>query len=405
VDLRRPDSNAAGWLAVGWRDVPWSGVHDSGLLMASRRASRSVPRTYRAAVVPRIATAPLLLPGELAAQLDEATRLLTAFDAGGAGEVAPFAALLLRSESAASSQIENLTSSARALAEAEIGVGARANAAAILANVRTMQAALDLAGRLDEDSILGMHAALMAQQTRILPGEWRTEQVWVGGSPLHPGDADFVPPVAADVPGLMADLTAFLDRDDLPPLALGALAHAQFETIHPFGDGNGRTGRALLHAVLLRTGAIHQVTVPISAGLLAIRDRYFDALMAYREGDLEPILRCVAEAARSGVVVGERLVGRLRALRAAWTERVQARADSSVHRVLDLLVRQPVVTARLVIDTLGVSAPTAQAALRRLVEAGILVESTGQRRDRVFRSPEVLRVLDGYAAGLGRRAR
>jgi Fic family protein len=390
---------------VGWRDVPWSGAPDSGLLLTSRRASRSVPTTYRAAVVPKITTLDLVLPGALAAELDEATRLLTAFDAGGAGEVAPFAALLLRSESAASSQIENLTSSARALAEAEIGVGARTNAAVILANVRTMQAALDLAGRLDEGSILDMHAALMAQQTRIPPGEWRTEQVWVGGSPLHPGDADFVPPVAADVPGLMADLVAFLDRDDLPPLALGALGHAQFETIHPFGDGNGRTGRALLHSVLLRTGAIHQVTVPISAGLLAIRDRYFDALMAYREGDPEPILRCVAEAARSGVVVGERLVGRLRAVRAEWSERVRARSDSSVHQVLDLLVRQPVITARLLIDTLGVSAPTAHAALERLTGAGVLVESTGQRRGRVFRSPEVLGVLDGYAAGLGRRAR
>lgn len=385
--------------------MPWSGPSDSGLLMASRRATRMVPSTYRAAIVPQIARVQLMLPTELMAQLDEATRLLTAFDAGGAGEVAPFAAVLLRSESAASSQIENLTSSARALAEAEIGVGSRANATAILANVRTMQAALDLAGRLDEASILGMHDALMAHQTHIQPGQWRTEQVWVGGSPLHPGDAEFVPPVPTDVPGLMADLVAFLDRDDLPPLALGGLAHAQFETIHPFGDGNGRTGRALLHSVLLRTGAIRQVTVPISAGLLAMRDQYFAALMAYRDGDLGPILRCVAEAARSGVVVGEQLVGSLRVIRAEWTDRVQARADSSVHRVLDLLLRQPVVTARLLIDSLGVSGPTAHAALTRLTHAGILVESTGRRRDRVFRSPEVLRALDGYAAGLGRRAR
>lgn len=385
--------------------MPWSGTSDAGLLRTSRRASRSVPSTYRAAVVPQIGTAELMLPAELAAQLDEATRLLTAFDAGGAGEVAPFAAVLLRSESAASSQIENLTSSARALAEVEIGVNSRSNAAMILANVRTMQAALDFAGHLDEGSILRMHEALMANQTHIQPGEWRTQQVWVGGSPLHPADAEFVPPVPTDVPGLMADLVTFLDRDDLPPLALGALAHAQFETIHPFGNGNGRTGRALLHSVLLRTGAIRRVTVPISAGLLAIRDQYFAALMAYRVGDPEPILRCVSEAARSGVVVGERLVERLRAIRAEWTNRVRARADSSVHRVLDLLLQQPVVTARVLMDSLGVSGPSAQAALARLTDTGILIESTGRRRDRVFRAPEVLTALDGYAAGLGRRAR
>jgi Fic family protein len=354
-------------------------------------------------VVPPIAATGLQLQGDVAADLDEATRLLATFDAGGAGEIAPFASVLLRSESAASSQIENLTSSARALAEAEIGEGNRANAGVILGNVRTMQAALDLAGRLDEGAVLAMHRALMAQQTQHRPGRWRDQQVWVGGSPLHPGDADYVPPVAADVPALMADLVAFMDRDDLPPLALAALAHAQFETIHPFTDGNGRTGRALLHSVLLHTGAIHRVTVPISAGLLAIRDDYFAALTAYRRGEVEPILRCVAEAARNGTLIGEHLVGTLRGVRAQWSELVTARAGSASWAVLDLLVRRPVVTARVVIRELGVSAPTAQAALRRLVDDGVLLESTGHRRNRVYRAPAVLRALDDYAAGLGRR--
>jgi Fic family protein len=392
---------AVSWPALGRRTVPWQPVE--GLLDLSRRALRSTPRAYDAALVPTVVDAQLVLPGDLAADLDEATRLLAAFDAGGAGEIAPFASVLLRSESAASSQIENLTSSARALAEAEIGEGNRANASLILGNVRTMQAALDLAGRLDESAILAMHRALMAQQVRHAAGEWRTEQVWVGGSPLHPGRAEYVPPVAADVPGLVADLVAFMDRDDLPPLAQAALAHAQFETIHPFTDGNGRTGRALLHSVLLHTGAIHRVTVPISAGLLAVRDDYFAALTAYRAGDAEPILRCVAGAARSGAHIGERLVGTLRDVRAEWDERLTARGGSAARAALDLLVRQPVVTARVVARELGVTAPTAQTAIARLVADGIVVESTGHRRNRVYRAPDVLRALDEYADGLGRR--
>ena len=391
------------WPALDSRTVPWQPVE--GLLEVSRRAQRASPSTYEAAVVPPIAGSSLVLGGDLAADLDEATRLLAAFDAGGAGEIAPFASVLLRSESAASSQIENLTSSARALAEAEIGEGNRANAAVILGNVRTMQAALDLAGRLDEDAVLAMHRALMAQQTQHPAGRWRDQQVWVGGSALHPGDAQYVPPVAADVPALMADLVAFMDRDDLPPLAHAALAHAQFETIHPFTDGNGRTGRALLHSVLLHTGVIHRVTVPISAGLLAIRDDYVDALMTYRRGDAEPILRCVAEAARSGTHIGERLVATLRQVRADWAEHLTARAGSTSWSMLDLLLRQPVVTARVVMRELEVSAPTAQSALQRLVDDGILLESTGHRRNRVYRAPAALRALDAYAAGLGRRAR
>jgi len=393
---------AGPWPALAATTVSWQPVE--GLLEVSRRSLRSTPSSFEAAVVPRIAGVRLDLPGDVAADLDEATRLLAAFDAGGAGEIAPFASVLLRSESAASSQIENLTSSARALAEAEIGEGNRANAGVILGNVRTMQAALDLAGRLDEDAVLAMHRALMAQQSHHVPGRWRDQQVWVGGSARHPGDADYVPPVAAEVPGLMRDLVTFMDRDDLPPLAHAALAHAQFETIHPFTDGNGRTGRALLHSVLLHTGAIRRVTVPISAGLLAIRDDYFAALTAYRGGDIEPILRCVAEAARNGTHIGEQLVGTLRGVRAGWSEVVTARAGSASWAILDLLLRQPVVTARVVIRELGVSAPTAQGGLRRLVEDGVLLESTGHRRNRVYRAPAVLRALDDYAAGLGRRA-
>ncbi|HEX5970149.1 MAG TPA: Fic family protein, partial [Intrasporangium sp.] len=176
------------WPSITSEAVPWC-PQPEGIATTSRRARRSIPTSYPAAVVPEIATVSVELPGDVAADLDDATRLLTAFDAGGAGEVAPFAAILLRSESAASSHIENLTSSARALAEAAIGAGDRTNAIAVLANVRTMQAAMDLAGDLDVASILSMHRALMTGQQRFRPGRWRGEQVWIGGTGLHPGDA------------------------------------------------------------------------------------------------------------------------------------------------------------------------------------------------------------------------
>ncbi len=391
-----------GWPALTTQRVRWTPGAD-GLVVPSRRARREVPDGYDAAVVPLVAGVGLRLDGDLAADLDDAARLLTAFDSGGAGEIAPFATVLLRSESAASSQIENLTSSARALAEAAIGQGSRANATVILANVSTMQAALDLAGSLDTATVLAMHRALMAHQRLHEPGRWRDQQVWLGGAASHPAGAAYVPPVAADVPALMDDLVALMDRDDLPPLALAALAHAQFETIHPFTDGNGRTGRALLHSVLLHTGVIRRVTVPISAGLLADRAGYFAALTAYRRGDPEPILRCVAEAARTGTRVGGLLVGRLRDLRAGWDEVVTARRGATVWLLLDLVLRQPVVTARVVADELAVSTPTAQAALQHAVECGVLVESTGHRRNRVYRSTEVLSALDDYAENLGQR--
>ena len=248
-----------------------------------------------------------------------------------------------------------------------------------------------------------MHRALMSQQSVHAAGAWREQQVWVGGSPLHPGDAHYVPPVAADVPGLMADLVRFMDRDDLPPLAHAALAHAQFETIHPFTDGNGRTGRALLHSVLLHTGAIHRVTVPISAGLLALRDDYFAALTAYRAGDAEPILRCVAEAARSGTHIGERLVATLRGVREEWAGQLTARAGSASWapaRPAPAPARRHGSRRRARARRHGADRAVRPAAARRRRR---LLESTGHRRNRVYRAPAVLTALDAYAAGLGRR--
>ena len=137
---------------------------------------------------------------------------------------------------------------------------------------------------------------------------------WIGGSRLGPHAAVFVPPVHERVPGLIDDLVAFIARDDVPVLAHAALAHAQFETIHPFEDGNGRTGRALVHAMLRSKGLTRTVTVPISAGLLVDTDAYFVALTAYRSGDPEPIVECFADAAFAAVANGRELVGDLRAV-------------------------------------------------------------------------------------------
>lgn len=233
-------------------------------------------------------------------------------------EIAPFAALLLRSESAASSRIENLTASARAIAEAELpgeGGGTR-NAAEIVANTRAMAAAITLADNIDADAILAMHDALMADHAPAIAGQWRTEQVWIGGGHYGPAGALFVPPRHEVVAAAIDDLITFTKRDDIPALIHIAIAHAQFETIHPFPDGNGRTGRAVVQAMLRHKGLTRQVTVPVSAGLLVDTDRYFDALTAFRAGDAAPIVERMSEASVLAVQNGRQLVSELRAVRA-----------------------------------------------------------------------------------------
>jgi fido (protein-threonine AMPylation protein) len=275
--------SAPSWPALAFEERPWS-VPD-GISRSQRRRLRN---RYLAPVVTPIAGVDRIeLPLEVEGLVADASAEIARFDAEVGADLAPFSAVLLRSESAASSKIENLTASAKAIALAELGDRRRHNAAVIVANGRAMSAALRLADRLDEDAILSMHSALLATTHPEWCGHWRTEQVWIGGSNWGPFDASYVAPHPDRVPEAMADLVRLLARDDIAPLTLAAVAHAQFETIHPFPDGNGRVGRALIQAVLRHRRLTRLVTVPVSAGLLVDTDSYVRCLDAVR-GTLFP---------------------------------------------------------------------------------------------------------------------
>lgn len=406
-DRRRSSDDAArgaqtvAWPAVGWEERDWAPGGSTDL------ASRSLRERHRgrhlAAIVAPIADLDPRVPNGVSALADEASVEVARFDAEIGAELAPFAAVLLRSESASSSMIENLTSGAKAIVLAELGSREKRNATEIVGNVEAMRAALALADRLDADAILSMHAALMANHAAHTPGAWRTEQVWIGGDSFGPHGAEFVPPHQDNVPSAIADLVRFTQRTDLPLLTQVAIAHAQFETIHPFTDGNGRTGRALVHAMLRGHGLTRKVTVPVSAGLLTDTRAYFDTLTDYRNGALAPIVERLAMACIAAVANGRQLVSELNVIRAAWNEEIGARGDSAAWRLADLLLRQPIVDAGVVADELGLPAANALRPIAPLVEAGVLTEFTGFRRNRMWQSREVLSALDDFAARAGRR--
>lgn len=400
-------SPVAPWPPVRYESVRWDVAPLTGV---PRAHARRVGTPYRAAVPALIAERAIALPSAVAAEAEEAAMALRGFDAELGGEVAPYGMILLRSESVASSQIENLSASARKIAEAELNGSGTEHAEMIVGNVRAMEAALRLAERLDADAVLAMHGALMSAIDADIAGRWRTDQVWVGGrasfGPGSPHDADFVPPVADRVVEAMGDLLAFTGRRELPVLPQAALVHAQFETIHPFTDGNGRTGRALLHALLRSGGVTRHVSVPVSAGLLTDTAGYFRALTAYREGDIEPIVTCVARAALMGVENGRALVAELRAVRVRWDDALAGvRSDAAARRLADGLFRHPVVDAPLVRQILGVNG-NEHRHIEALVQRGILVGSTDHKtRNRTWRAPDILGALDDYARTTGRRRR
>lgn len=396
-------SDETSWPALSTETIAWEPRIATAPL--SRSARRRYRGDYEAAVVPVIARRNVALPGDLAAQVEEAAAEIARFDAELGQEIAPFSAVLLRSESAASSKIENLTASARAIAEAELNPHSRGNASMIVANSRSMVAAIAFADRIDAKAILDMHQALLADSAPDIAGRWRDEQVWVGGGDFGPHGALFVPPHHARVEGAIDDLLGYVERDDVPVLAQAAIAHAQFETIHPFPDGNGRTGRALLHAHLRNKGLTRNVTVPVSAGLLVDTDAYFNALTRYRAGEPREIIEQVARAALTSIENGRELVNELRAMRQAWRERIKARRDATAWRIADLVLRHPVVNAQMIATELRIIGPNVYRSLRPLVEAGALVEFSDKKRNQLWRAPDVLAALDNFATRAGRRAR
>ncbi|WP_321169388.1 Fic family protein [Brachybacterium ginsengisoli] len=392
---------------VGHRAGRWT-VPDDGLASRSARARGTGP--YEATLPAPLAGAEPYspsLPGDLAADVADAEKALTTFDAHaiarlGADNPAlgPMSAILLRTESASSSQIEDLTVGARQLALAEIDESRSGNAATVIANVRTMEAALRLADSLDLETVLALHAELLTGARDA--GRLRDQLVWVGRSGLSPLGAVHIAPEAEDVPAAMADLVSFLDREDLPVLLHAAIAHAQFETIHPFTDGNGRTGRALVHAMLRGKGLL-TTTAPVSAGLLAQLSAYTEALSAYRAGDARPIVEQFARAARYAAATGTRLVDALSAQLEEDRGRLTGvRPHALAWKVLPLLIGQPILSAAHLRSTLDVPAMSAQRALAQLTELGVLQEATGRSRNRVWQHPGILALLDDYAAEVRR---
>lgn len=231
-----------------------------------------------------------------------------------------------------------------------------------------MEAAIALADHLDAQAIIDMHETLLGHEEPTWVGRWREEQVWIGGTRYGPHGAQFIPPHHDRVAGAMADLVEFILRDDLPALAQVAIAHAQVETIRPFPDGNGRTGRSLVHAMLRAKGLTRSVTVPISAGLLADTGSYFEALAAYRHGHPEVIVERVADATFAAIANGRHLVTDLEAVRAGWAEVIQARHGSAAARAPDVLIAHPVVDGTLLQQVLEVSAPATHRAIDTLVD-------------------------------------
>jgi len=355
--------------------------------------------TFVSVAVPPIAAAAVALNDETSALAAEATERLSDFDAGVDASAIAFGGTLLRVESAASSTLDGMSRSARAIAEAELD-DFDGSGAPVARNSKMIEAALATTELMSDAVVLNLQSLLFGGGNSAAASGYRTEQVWiVGGEPAGQPEEVYIPPPFEQVPAAMRDLAAFAARTDIAPLVHAALTHAQFETIHPLIGGNGRIGRALVQQMLRRSGLTPSIVVPLSAGLLAQKDRYFSALTAYRAGEINEIVAVFASAVQLSIANAEAMFRTINEVRGEWMLKLATtRGGATAHVLADVALQHPVLNSKFVETTFDVPPKTALGALARLEELRILNLATSPQRARLWIAPEVTAALTAFAA-------
>lgn len=364
---------------------------------------------YEAFVPDTIASLDPSLPSSLIAEMSDVERLLHDLQVG-AGFIGleALSRQLLRAESVASSWIEGLKVSNRKLAQALYDPSvANATAQEVIANIAAMEEAIrqaDEAKAITLADIQAIHYRLLSSTPlERYAGSLRTEQNWIGGHSTSPRNAEFVPPPHDRVKDLMEDLCQFINRVDVPPIIQAAITHAQFETIHPFVDGNGRVGRALIHIILRRRGLTPRFVPPVSIVLATNGGRYVKGLTSYRNGDLDDWCLLFIRTLRTATELSSKLATDVSALQARWRASVEAtsgrklRRDAGALKILRELPSRIIVDRNIVREITGGSGEAARKAIEQLEGAGILSQVVlGKQRNRVWEAKELNELLNEY---------
>lgn len=356
------------------------------------------------------------LDGDVAADVSDTEAALMRLNTSGSvlAGAETLARLLLRAESVASSRIEGLVIGGRRLLRADAArrMGedpADVTAVEVIGNIDAMAwgvEAVEPDGQITLETLLEIHRRLLAG-TNIAEhgGRIRKVQNWIGGSSYNPCSAAFVPPPPEIVAALLEDLSAFCNEDSLPALAQAAIAHSQFETIHPFVDGNGRAGRALVHLVLRRRGYGLLVLPPVSLVLAARSSDYVNGLTwtryaggpdsAAASAGINRWIAFFASACGQAVEHAGRFDTEVRTLQSSWRLRVgPARRDSAVHALIEALPAAPVLTVSSAAELIGRSFPATSQGIQRLAKAGVLAQVNVGRRNRAFEAPELIEAFN-----------
>ena len=239
---------------------------------------------------------------------------------------------------------------------------------------------------------------------RHVAGVVRTDQNWIGGNNYNPCGATYVGPPPQEVPRLLEDLCAVINDDILPPVIQAGLVHAQFEVIHPFLDGNGRTGRALIHVVLRRRGLTPMYVPPISVVLAGDKGSYIAGLDAYAQGDVDAWLTTFAAATAQSAGLASSYLARVEALQDQWRAMLRAtanpRADSVAWALIDVMPAHPMISVPVAVAATGRTKAVVNEALLQLETAGVVTRASQGQRNRAWEATGLLDLLADLEAGV-----
>lgn len=378
--------------------------------LGSRRSRKGF--SYEAFVPDEIAQLSVPLRSDLAhaiAEAEEQIRELNRWPPT-VGSLETLARQLLRAESVASSRIEGLQPSHRRLAKASFDRDSDdLTALSVLANMNAMEEAVKVATArkaIRVSDLAHLHHTLFSAFLDPTAGKLRTEQSWIGGAASNPRNAEFVPPPPEEVRPLLEDLCRFLAREDLSPLLQAAIAHAQFETIHPFADGNGRVGRCLIHIVLRRRGLAPSYVPPVSLVLATASKQYLAGLTSFRAGAIDDWCEVFADAARLAARDARIFAQHVEKLQARWrTQAHEPRAKSAASKLISALPAFPIVDVSTVETIARCSNQAARLAVAHLEAAKVVTRINVGRRHRAWEAREVFELEQHLATRRGGRTR
>lgn len=366
--------------------------HQDSVFRLNRKQRALIDHPYSSATIQNLNNFDFTISSNLSELLNLAVEELSKLDGFIKEKVSGFPMILLRTEALSSTQIEHFNSSNKNIAIAQISNSSNSESNVIKDNLEAMNDVLNSNKEISLDLLIEINKKVLNDDSVKI----RDKVNWIGSSNSLPQNAIYVPPHPELLQQYMDEFIKFTKRTDLHPLVHAALAHAYFEHIHPFEDGNGRVGRIIIQIILKNSYFLENMFMPISAGLVKNNNEYINALNNFKDGNYETIIELILNSALSVVPIVYDVLDQLIILKASWQDKLKARKDSYIWKILDELIIQPVINVNYIKNKYNINDQAVRNSIKTLIEANIIAPINANKRNVLYESSEVLKILDDF---------